>query len=288
MDSTALILEGGGMRGAFTAGVLDYWLDRNLMFRNVYGVSAGACQACSYLCRQKGRAQRIWINYCNDKRFCSFSSFLKTGDIFNVDFNYRQIPTELDPIDNDAYLKNDCRFYAVVTNLRTGQPEYLRVKDMFKDVSYVQASSSLPLLSRPVRINGQLYLDGGVADSIPLSRSIRDGYPRSILILTQPPGYRKSPNKAIRLIAAKYKAYPQFVETMRRRHEIYNQTLDLVESERRAGRAFVIQPNTAPSVGRIEHDPQKLQALYDMGYHAAEERYNELIEFLYYDVCCKD
>ena len=280
MNSTALILEGGGMRGAFTAGVLDYWLDKALMFRDVYGVSAGACQACSYLCKQKERAIRIWIKYCNDKRFCSFSSLIRTGDLFNADFNYRQIPTVLEPIDNDAYLKNDCRFFAAVTNLRTGQPEYPQIRDMLKDVHIVQASSSLPLLSRPVPFNGQLYLDGGVADSIPLGRSLRDGHTRHVIVLTQPPDYRKMPNKAMGLIAARYKAYPQFVETMRKRHEVYNQTLALVETERKAGRAFVIQPDTAPGIGRIEHDPQKLQALYEIGYAAAERRHDALLEFL--------
>ena len=280
MDSTALILEGGGMRGSFTAGVLDCWLDQGLLLRNVYGVSAGACQACSYLCGQKGRALRIWVNYCNDKRFCSYSSLLKTGDLFNADFNYKIIPTELEPIDNAAYLKNDCRFFAVVTNLRTGKPEYLQVRDMFEDVASVQASSSLPLVSRPVEINGQLYLDGGVADSIPLARAMQDGFTRSVVILTQAPGYRKPPNKAMGLIAVKYRKYPEFVETMRNRPENYNRSLDLLESERKAGRVFVIQPETTPDVGRIEHDPQKLQALYDIGYETAQKQYSALLDFL--------
>lgn len=280
MESTALILEGGGMRGAFTAGVLDCWLDHALLFRNVYGVSAGACQACSYLCGQKGRAIRIWIKYCKDKRFCSFSSFLHTGDIFNADFNYRQIPSELDPIDNSFYLKNECRFYTVVSNLTTGQAEYLQVYDMLRDVSLVQASSSLPLLSRPVNINGQLYLDGGATDSIPLYASIKAGNTKHVLVLTQASDYRKSPNRAMPLIALRYRKYPQFVEALRSRHEIYNQTLDLIEKEKSAGRAFVIQPESTPDVGRIEHDPNKLQALYEAGYSIAEQKYASLMSFL--------
>ena len=191
MERTALILEGGGMRGIFTAGVLDCWLDHGLRLQTVYGVSAGACQACSYLCGQKGRAARIWIKYCGDKRFASFSSWLRTGDFFNADFNYRQIPDELEPIDNGAYLRDGGLLYAVVTNLRTGQAEYLPVRDMKADVACVQASSSLPLLSRPVMIHGQPYLDGGAADSVPLARSLRDGNTRHVIILTQPAGYRK-------------------------------------------------------------------------------------------------
>ena len=279
MERLALILEGGGMRGIFTTGVLDCWLEHGLRLKTVYGVSAGACQACSYLCSQKGRSARIWIKYCGDKRFASFSSWLRTGDFFNADFNYRQIPDELEPIDNGAYLRDGGLLYAVVTNLRTGQAEYLPVRDMKADVACVQASSSLPLLSRPVIIHGQPYLDGGAADSVPLARSLRDGNTRHVIILTQPAGYRKQAGKTVRLIAWKYRKYPEFVETMRRRPTVYNETMDLVEREEQAGRALVIRPPRDPGVGRIEHDPAKLKALYDMGYGVAEERMKAVLDF---------
>lgn len=280
MERTSLILEGGGMRGAFTAGVLDLFLDKDLLFRDVYGVSAGACQACSYLCRQRGRAIKIWMDYCQDKRFCSFSSLIKTGDLFNADFNYHQIPEELIPIDNAAYHAADAHFYVVVTNIGTGQAEYLPVYDMLDDVAIVQASSSLPLVSRPVEINGQRYLDGGIADSIPLARAKSDGYIKHVMVLTQASGYRKTPNKAMPLIARKYKAYPGLVNTLRNRHTVYNDTLDLIEAEREEGRAFIIQPPETPNVGRIEHDPKKLKALYQMGYETAEKQFETLLSFL--------
>ena len=279
-ENTALILEGGGMRGAFTAGVLDYWLEQGLLFRTVYGVSAGACQACSYLCGQKGRAIRIWLTYCADKRFCSFSSWLRTGDLFNVDFNYHQLPDILEPIDNETYLKSGARFYAVVTNIQTGQAEYMQVLDMKKDVGYVRASSSLPLLSRSVKLGGGLYLDGGASDSIPLRRSMRDGNKKHVLVLTQPAGYRKEPNKAMPLIALRYRKYPDFVNTMRDRHTAYNDTLSLIEAQEKAGNVFVIRPQSPVQVGRIEHDPAKLKALYDMGYSAAAQAYPALSAFL--------
>ena len=280
MERTALILEGGGMRGIFTAGVLDCWLDHGLRLQTVYGVSAGACQACSYLCGQKGRAARIWIKYCRDKRFASFSSWLRTGDFFNADFNYRQIPDVLEPIDNDAYLRGGGLLYAVVTDLQTGQAEYLPVRDMKRDVACVQASSSLPLLSRPVTIQGRQYLDGGAADSVPLARSLRDGNTRHVIILTQPAGYRKQANKALPLIAWRYRKYPEFVETMRRRPAVYNETLDLVEREERAGRAFVIRPAGDPGIGRIEHDPDKLRSLYEKGVAAAEASLRDVWDFI--------
>ncbi len=280
MIPTALILEGGGMRGAYTAGVLDCWLDHGLLLRDVYGVSAGACQACSYLCRQKGRAIRIWVKYSGDKRFASFSSWLRTGDYFNADFNYHQIPDVLEPIDNAAYLKNGGRLYAVVTEANTGKAAYLPVQDMRRDVALVQASSSLPLLSRPVNIGGKAYLDGGVADSIPLAQAIRDGFTRNVLVLTQPAGYRKQPNRAMPLIALKYRRHPGFVQVMRSRHTNYNETLDLIDREQAAGRAFVIRPESDPGVGRLEHDPARLQALYDTAYAQAERMYGALSEFL--------
>ena len=279
-DSTALILEGGGMRGTFTAGVLDYWLDRNILFDRVYGVSAGACQACSYLCGQRGRAIRVWTTYCGDKRFCSFSSLLRTGDYFNADFNYHQLPDILEPLDNERFLNGGSRFFAVVTDLETGLPEYPEVRDMRKDVALVQASSSLPLLSRPVRVNGRKYLDGGVADSIPLARAIRDGSRKQVLVLTQPAGYRKSPNRLLPLIGLRYKAYPAFVSAMRSRHARYNQVLDQIESLEREGKIFVIRPDDTAGVGRIEKDPDKLRALYDSGYETAKRADGKLAEYL--------
>lgn len=281
----ALILEGGGMRGAFTAGVLDYWLDHGQMFNDVYGVSAGACQACSYLCGQRGRAIRIWTKYCADKRFCSFSSLIRTGDFFNADFNYHQLPERLEPIDNDFFLRSGSRFFSVATDLENGRPAYLQIKDMKKDVIAVQASSSLPLLSKPVVINGRKYLDGGVSDSVPLTRAIQDGYQKQVLVLTQPVGFRKTANRALPLIKRLYKAYPAFVKVMEDRHIMYNQTLDEIAEMEKRGAIFVIRPASLCGVGRIERDPQKLQALYASGYETAKVTYGAMMKYLNEPLC---
>ena len=280
MASVSLILEGGGMRGAFTAGVLDCWLQKGILIKTVYGVSAGACQACSYLSGQKGRGIRVWINHLNDKRFRSWQSLLRTGDLFNADFNYRQIPFEIDPIDEEAYLRNGCEFHAVVTDLATGQAEYPLVRSFRQDMRLIQATASLPLISRPVEINGKLYLDGGVADSIPLARSLADGHQKHVIVLTQAEGYQKRPNRAMPLIKLRYRAYPRFVQAVADRHILYNQTLRLIAREQAAGRAFVIRPAVPPDIGRIEKDPEKMRALYRAGYETAEGQLDALNAFL--------
>lgn len=280
MEQIALVLEGGGMRGAFTAGVLDFLLARELYLDRVYGVSAGACQACSYLCRQQGRGLRVWAAYAGDPRFCSLSSLLRTGDLFNADFNYDQIPRRLDPIDNAAYQRSGAQLIAVVTNVRTGQAEYLPVRDMLSDIRLVQASASLPLVSNMVPIGGQKYLDGGIADPIPLRRALADGFSKAVVVLTRAADYQKQPDRAMALLRLKYARYPQLLQAMRARHLQYNQTLALIAAKEAAGRAFVIRPDAPPAVGRVERDPAKLTALHDAGFAAAEKAYARLREFV--------
>lgn len=280
MSDTALILEGGGMRGTFSAGVTDFLMEKGVFIRDVYGVSAGACLGCSYLCGQVGRALRVWTDHIGDKRYCSVSSLLRTGDMFGADFNYRLIPYELDPLDFDAFLREPSRFVAVVTNVETGEAEYLQIDDMHAGIPAVQASASLPLISNIQVIGGKRYLDGGVADSIPLARAIDDGHRRNVVILTQAQGYRKQPNGAMALFALRYRRYPAFVEAIRTRHERYNAALDRIAREEAAGRAFVIRPDVPPDVGRIERDPAKLRALHAAGYAIAQREYPRLMEYL--------
>lgn len=281
MDFSALILEGGGMRCAFTAGVLDFFMEHGLFFHSVYGVSAGACQACSYLCNQPGRGIRVWKNYLNDKRFRSVSSLLFTGDLFNAKFNYDILPNQLDPLDVQYYEAHQADFYAVVTNLRSGQAEYMRINDMRRDIAAIRASASLPLVSRAVLISGGKYLDGGVADSIPIRRSIRDGHTKNVLVLTQAPEYVKQPNRAMPLLSLRYARYPAFLHTLRERHAQYNETLALIRSEQSQGRAFVIQPQQTPDIKRIEKDPARLENLYQTGYKRAQALFPALNDFLY-------
>lgn len=280
MVNAGLVLEGGGMRGIYTAGVLDFLLEKDLFFAQTYGVSAGACHACSYLSKQRGRAFRIGTNYLNDKRYCSFYSLITTGDLFGAKMCYDTIPNELDLYDYDTFSAYPGEFFAVVTNCRTGQAEYLPVRELHRDVIAVQASSSLPLLSRMVPIGGELYLDGGASDSIPLGQSIRAGNRKNLVILTQCPTYHKKPNKTAPLIRLRYPRYPQVAKAMATRHVRYNEALELVRSEQRAGRAFVIQPKTTPAIGRTEKDLKKLRALYEEGYRDASECWDKLEQFL--------
>lgn len=275
-----LILEGGGMRGAFTAGVLDYWMSRGLWFQNVYGVSAGACQACSYLCRQPGRGLRVWVNYTDDPRFISLRSLLTTGDMIGAELNYDLVPRKLDPLDNAAFLASGARFTAVLTDVETGKPAYIPIRDMFEDIDAVRASASLPLVSRMVTYRGRRYLDGGVSDSIPIRRAIADGCDRNVLVLTQAPGYRKEPNKALPLMRLRYGKYPGLVEAVARRHIMYNDALDFIEREEAAGRLFVLRPDAPLNIGRVEKDPEKLTRIHDMGFAVAERNHQALLKFV--------
>lgn len=269
MANIGLILEGGGMRCAFTAGVLDYWLEQEMRFLDVYGVSAGACQACSYLCRQPGRGLRVWTDYIDDPRFCSAKSLVTTGDLFGAELNYDLVPKKLDPLDNDTFLMSGARLTAVLTDVQTGAPAYIPIRDMYGDIEAVRASASLPLISNLVEYHGRKYLDGGISDSIPVRKAIADGHDRNVLVLTQAPGYRKSPNKALGVMRLKYAKYPRLVEAVARRHAMYNDTLDFIEAQVAAGKLFVIRPDVKPEVGRIEKDPEKLKRLHDIGYAVA-------------------
>ncbi len=268
------------MRGIFTAGVLDWLLDEKILFSSVYGVSAGACHACSYLSGQRGRAYRVGVDYLEDKRYCSFESMLKTGDLFGAQMCYDIIPNQLNPYDYEAFSRYEGAFFAVVTNCATGQAEYHRITDMHRDVISVRASSSLPLLSRNVRIGDQEYLDGGAADSIPVRRSVEDGNQKNVVVLTQAADYRKTPNKMMPLIRVKYRRYPRFIETMETRYLKYNETLEYIRREEEAGRLLVIRPRTTPEIGRIEKNRDKLQALYEQGYEEAKRNGEKLEAFL--------
>ena len=278
---TALILEGGGMRGAFTAGVLDQWLEDGLYFHSVYGVSAGACQACSYLSRQPGRGLRLWLESLDDPRFCSLRSLLTTGDLFGADYNYRLLPLVLDPVDEKAYLEGGARLTVVVTDVLTGRPAYLPLTGMGEaDMPLIRATASMPLVSNMVPVKGALYLDGGVSDSIPVRRAIADGHKKNVLVLTQAPGYRKQPNRALPLMKLKYRKYPRLVEAMASRHTVYNDTLSFIDREAAAGHMFVLRPDVAPEVGRVEKDPDKLRHLYGIGRDVARREYDRLMAFI--------
>ena len=278
---TGLILEGGAMRGLFTAGVLDVLMENKITFDGVIGVSAGAAFGCNFKSGQIGRAVRYNVRFCRDKRYCGLGSLLKTGDFFNTDFCYGEVPLKLDPFDFDAFEKDPTDFYVVCTDVETGQAlchRYTGWDDQGFD--WIRASASMPLVSRMVEIEGRKLLDGGIADSIPAACFEEMGYTRNVVILTQPEGYRKKKNQALPLVRRKYRAYPKLVEAMERRHLVYNAELDYVAKAKAEGRMFVIQPEAALAVRRIEKNPEKLRAAYEEGRKTAIRQREALSEFL--------
>lgn len=280
--NAGIVLEGGGMRGLYTAGVLDYFIEKGLYFKNCYGVSAGATQGCSYISKQKRRAYNIFTKYMQDKRYASFGNLIKEGNYFGKDFSLKKIPDELEPYDYDTFKNSGINFYAVATNCRTGEAEYLKIDDMRKeeDMDKVWASCSLPLLSKNVRIDDEEYLDGGVADSIPVVKAIKDGNNKVVLVLTRDINYRKKPNKLISIIKLKYRKYPKFVSVMERRHSIYNKTLKRIAKLEREGKLFVIRPKSEVKIGRLEKDVHKMTDLYNAGYNEAKDCFESLIKYL--------
>lgn len=280
MYKGGLVLEGGGMRGVYTAGVLDFFIDKDIYFENTYGVSAGICHACSYLAKQRDRAYRVNVDYLDDKRYASFYSLVTTGDYFGVKMVYEDIPNKLYPFDKKTFEEYEGNLYSVVTNMKTGEAEYIKLKDMDKDIIYVRASSSLPLLSRIVKVDGKEYLDGGISDSIPVEKAIKDGNEKNVVVLTQPNGYRKEKNKLLPVMKIKYKKYPSFINSMANRHINYNNSLDKIKEEEKKGNVFVIRPSESLDITRLEKNKDKLEALYNLGYNDAKKAYNKLLNFI--------
>lgn len=280
MIQAGLVLEGGGMKGVYTAGVLDFFMEQDLYFANCYGVSAGAIHLCSYISKQHKRAYRASMDYLDDKNYCGIGSLLKTGDFFNVKMCYDDIPNKHDPYDYKTAAKYEGNAYAVVTNIRTGEAEYMPMREMHRDILAVRASASLPLLSRNVKIGEEYYLDGAMADSIPIRRAMADGNQKNVVILTKEVGFVRKPSSNLGLMKLRYKTYPKVYELMANRHNMYNDTLAFIEEEEKAGRVFVIRPQVAGNVGRIEKDRAKLEALYQTGYEDAKNCYESLMAFL--------
>lgn len=276
---TGLVLEGGGLRGIYTAGVLDVFLENGIAFDGVIGVSQGAILASSYLSEQKGRGIRYCKKYCGDKRMMSVGSLLTTGDFINVKFSYDTLPNELDLYDYDVFLNNTAEFYVVCTDVETGKPEYIRITDLRTQMDYLRASASLPFLSRIVEIDGRKYLDGGVSDSIPVEQFRKMGFDRIVVVQTRPENYRKKPSKMSRM-GWMYRKYPQFLTTLDRRSEDYNLTMERIEDSKRNGEIFAIAPSKALEVGRLEKDPEKIQAQYDLGREDALKILEDLKAYL--------
>ena len=280
MYKAGLVLEGGGMKGIYTAGVLDFFLEKGIEFEVCYGVSMGSCLMCSYISKQPGRGFRTIADNLKDKNYCGFYSLLTTGDIFNADMCYNKIPNELDPYDYETAHAYKGKAYAVITDIESGKPIYYEMKDYHKDIVAIQASSSLPLVSRIVEFDGGKYLDGGIADCIPIMKSLKDGNRKNIVVMTKEEGYRRTPFSMLGLAKIKYRKYPYLIHDLAIRHERYNRTLDFLEKEQARGNVFVIRPKKPSKVGRIEKNREKLEALYQEGYEDAKACCEDMIAYL--------
>jgi len=279
-DSCALVLEGGGMRGLYTTGVLDSFLEKKLYFEYVIGVSAGATHALSYLSRQQGRARRVNVDYVQRSDYMGLRCIIREGSLFGMDLLFHKIPYEYDLYDFETFSRNCSRYYAVVTNMLTGKAEYLAPRTPEEVLPAGQASCSLPLVSQPVTINGIPYLDGGIADSLPIRKALDDGNRKLVVVLTQPRGYRKPPSKKSAIVRLVYRKYPEFVRTLENRQQLYNETLDYLDLLEKEGTAFVIRPQPQEGLKRLERNPVRLNALHKSGYEDGCALQSRLGEFL--------
>ncbi|WP_316608865.1 patatin family protein [uncultured Ruminococcus sp.] len=280
MSRIGLVLEGGAMRGMFTAGVLDVFMENGVSFPAMVGVSAGAAFGCNYKSRQIGRVIRYNKRFCQDKRYCSIHSLITTGDLFGADFCYREIPEKLDPFDTQAYDENPMAFYVVATNIYTGKPVYKRLDKVDENCYlWMRASASMPMVSKPVQVDGYTLLDGGMSDSIPLRFMQKLGYEKNVVVLTRPRSYRKKQsNRALFKVALR--KYPAMIDVMTRRHEMYAFEQHLVLESEKLGKTLVLCPDTPLDVGRVEHDPEKLQSAYDEGRRIALRDLDKVKAFL--------
>ena len=277
-----LVMEGGAMRGLFTAGVIDVFMEEGIRTDGVIGVSAGATFGCNYVTQQKGRPLRYCTRFCRDPRFCSTASLLLTGDMFGAEFCYHTIPEKLDPIDNETFLRSGIPFYIVCTDVNTGKAVYHQCRDMLsrEELEWVRAGASMPLCSQIVKAGKYELLDGGIADSVPLKYFEYKGYARNIVILTQPADYVKQPNSTMPLVRTVYRKYPKLIRALERRHEIYNQQIAYVREAEQNGTAFVIRPPEKLPVSHLTHDPELMRTVYATGRRTAMAAIPALREFL--------
>ena len=278
---TGLVLEGGAMRGLFTAGVIDVLMEHGVAFDGMIGVSAGAAFGCNYKSNQPGRVVRYLTKYVSDPRYGGLRCWLRTGDLFNAQFCYHEIPDKLDPFDAETFRKSPMAFYLVCTDVRTGRPVYKKCDVMDETgVEWVRASASMPLAARVVEVEGYKLLDGGLADSIPLRYLENQGYGRNVVILTQPEGFVKKKNRMLPAVRAALRQYPKVADTLARRHTVYNETRAYVAMRQREGAVYAIYPDTPLEIGHYERDPERLRAVYQRGRAAGAQHLEAICAFL--------
>ncbi|WP_088042280.1 patatin family protein [Bacillus sp. EAC] len=286
MEGIGLVLEGGGMRGIYTAGVLDYFLEQNIEIPYVIGVSAGACMGSSYISKQQGRNKRVNTEFLQHPEYISFKNLIRNKQLFGMDLIFDTIPNELDPFDFESFYKADQKFIIGTTDCISGEPKYFEKDQILESVdmlNVIRASSSLPLMAPVVEYNEHVLMDGGISDPIPLLKSEADGNRKNIVILTRNAGYRKKPSRGNWYLQKKYKDYPGLVEAVFKRYEVYNKQLDYIEEQEKAGNILVIRPLQKLKVGRIERNKARLLDLYKEGYENAKQLEQQIKEFLTYE-----
>ena len=278
----AMVLEGGGMRGLFTAGVLDVFLENKIKVDCIVGVSAGALFGANYFSNQKGRALRYNKQYLGDKRYISKRSLFLTGNLVNKNFAYYKITNELDPFDNETFIKSKKDYYVTVTNIETGSPEYIKIDNVNEQMEAFRATSAVPFMSKIIKINDKKYLDGGISDSIPIEKCRSLGYKKIIVVLTQPLNYQKKPigKKQQTLINLKYHKYPKLINTMKNRYEHYNHTLKKINELEKQKEIFVIRPSTQINIPLTSNNKEKIQEVYDMAISDSKKIIKKLKEYL--------
>lgn len=275
-----LVMEGGAMRGLFTAGVTDVLMENGIRFDGAAGVSAGAAFGCNYKSHQPGRVLRYNKRFCNYWRYSGYRSLLLTGDIYGADFCYRKVPLELDKFDLDTFRNDPMEFYVVATDCATGEACYHKMTDYDEEnMLWLRASASMPVASRPVKIGDRHYLDGGMSDSIPLEFMQKIGYGKNVVILTQPEGYVKHQFKALPLLKALTAGFPAVGKSLEDRPAMYNAQTAYVKVCEEKGDTLVIRPDAPLDIGSVEHDPGEIQRVYDIGRRIALERLSEISEF---------
>lgn len=278
-NKIGLIMEGGAMRGMFTAGVTDVMMENGITVDGAIGVSAGAAFGCNYKSNQPGRVIRYNSKYCRDPRYAGLRSLIKTGNLFGAEFCYVEIPQKLDLFDEEAFIRNPMEFYVVCTDIETGEAIYHRCGESENELEWFRASASLPLASKPVEADGKKLLDGGIADSIPLKYFESIGYNKNIVLLTQPKGFVKQKNKLVPIIRRALKEYPKVAELLSNRHNDYNETIAYIEEREKSGDILVIRPPVALNIKPVCRDPEELRRVYNIGRKTAEEMLEQIKAF---------
>ena len=276
-----LVLEGGGMRGVYTAGILEYFLESQLFFPYVIGVSAGACNAASYLSKQKGRNKTVTIEYASDPRYISWKNYFRNRQFFGMDFIFDEIPNKHVPYHYDVFYNSPSEFVVGTTDCLTGKPVYFNKHDYGNNLlTVLRASSSLPFIAPEVRFKDKILLDGGISDPIPIKKAQQDGFAKNIVILTRNEGYLKKPSKFHFLVDRKYPEYKGLQQSLRNRYQIYNETVEYLEQEEKQGNVLLIRPTQPLKVGRMERNPQRLEDLYNQGYQDAKTAMSSIINYI--------